>query len=487
MHKNIYLLILLSTLFVSCSDEFLDRPPIDQIEEDAFFRNESEMRAATVAIYTAIQSQDYFGEGWAIEEIPSDDSRRSAASGIDNFAANPNNENVAKYWRGHYRAITLANIVIEKAPDADLTDEVRREIVGEARFLRGLTYFNLVRIYGGVPIVTEIPRLERDLFPARSTVDEVYAFLIADLENAIESLPVSSDPSRATKGAAQAYLASVYLTRREFTKSRDLAREVINSGAYELVDSIPELWLYPMSDNNRESIFEIQFAGCEAFGTGNMRQAFYAPFNSGITKGADGWGVMVPTTPVVDQPGTTALDVWEEGDKRRYWTLMEPGNSYPTINPGEGYIFPANGAGGNVATIKKYVMGGGSNVCFMSTPQNGSLMRYSEVLWIYAESVAELQNGGTVDPFILDLINPLRLRAGLSPFQVIELDDIDAERRREFMFEGKRWFDILRKGEDAAVSLMRLSGRTLTKEKLLFPIPALEVEINTNLVQNPGY
>ena len=168
--------------------------------------------------------------------------------------------------------------------------------------------------------------------------------------------------------------------------------------------------------------------------------------------------------------------------------MMEPENFYPTLNPGDGgYTYPRDGAGGASRNIKKYVIGGGSNVCFMSTAQNGSMMRYSEVILIYAEAVTELSGGLSLNQSVVDLVNTIRTRAEVEPLEFLDREKIELERRREFMFESKRWFDILRKGTDQAVELMRLSGRTLDETKLLFPIPASELEINPNLEQNPGY
>ena len=123
----------------------------------------------------------------------------------------------------------------------------------------------------------------------------------------------------------------------------------------------------------------------------------------------------------------------------------------------------------------------------MSTSQNGSLMRFSEVIYIYAESTARLQSNLTQDPIALELVNKIRERSQVAPFAFLTVEDIFAERRREFMFEGKRWFDILRLPETEAVSLLRQSGVTLTAQRLLLPIPAVELEVNDNLEQNPGY
>ncbi|OAV45330.1 RagB/SusD family nutrient uptake outer membrane protein [Lewinella sp. 4G2] len=487
MLKKTLLLTGLAFSVFSCGEEFLDRQPIDTVAEDNFFQNQKEVDLATLAIYTALQSQGYYGEAWSVEELPSDDARRAGGDAIDNFATNANNGNIASYWNAHYRAITLANIVINKAPEATMTDEERAALIAEARFLRGISYFNLVRVYGGVPIITEIPKIEDDLLPSRNSVDEVYAFIKADLEPGTTDLPISTENSRATIGAAKMYLAYVHLTLGEHEEASALAKDIIDSGVYSLLEDYGDLWDPNISDNNAESIFEIQYAGCRNWGTGNMRQAFFAPFGQDITRAGDGWGVVLPTTPQTGASGTTSQDIWEDGDLRRYWTLMEAGNEYKDINPGEGYIYPDNGAGGSGANIKKYVIGGGPDVCFMSTPQNASLMRLSDAYLVYAEAEANKTGGVSLDPQVLEVFNAIRIRAGLEPLEVITLEDIDLERRREYMFEGKRWFDIKRKGDEAAVSLMRLAGKTLTVEKLVQPLPANELELNPNLTQNPGY
>ncbi len=482
------MLLFATILLPSCGEEFLDRQPIDQISTESFYRTEADMESALLAAYTAIQSQQYFGEGWRIDETPSDDSRQNFGSAIDNFSVTAGAGEVLTYWTGRYRLITLANVVIDKAPGAEITEEVMNRVIGEARFLRAIAYYDLVRIYGDVPLVTIPPSLEQDLLLPRSPVSEVYSLIKEDLTNAAIVLPAQRDNGRATSGAAKSYLASVHLTLREYESAQELALEVINSGVYELMPDYGDLWVRETADNNSESVFEVQYAGCESWGTGNMRQAFFAPWNQGITKGTDGWGSLVPTDPREDNPNTTATDIWEDGDQRRYWSMMEPANYYPTLNPGDGgYQYPDDGAGGASSNIKKYVIGGGTDVCFMSTSQNGSMMRYSEVILIYAEAVVALSSGLSLNQSVVDLVNGIRTRAGVEPLEFLDQEIIELERRREFMFESKRWFDILRKGEAEALMLMRLHGRTLDETKLLFPIPASELEINPNLTQNPGY
>jgi len=475
-------------LLTSCGEEFLDRQPIDQIAVENFYRTASDLESGILAAYTALQSQQYFGEGWRVDETASDDSRQNFGAALDNFSVTAGAPEVRNYWAGRYRLVTLANVMIEKAPQAEVSQEIIDLTVAEARFLRAIAYYDLVRIFGGVPKITIPPSLNQDLLYPRATVSEIYDLIKEDLAYAADILPLERDLGRATAGAAKSFLASVHLTLEEYEPARDRALEVINSGVYALMPDYGDLWVKGTYDNNTESVFEVQYAGCESWGTGNMRQAFFAPWNQGITKNTDGWGSLVPTDPGQDNPTTTAADIWEEGDTRRYWSMMEPGNYYPTLNPEDGgYTYPANGAGGATRNIKKYVMGGGSDVCFMSTPQNGSMMRYSEVILIYAEAVTKLSSGISLNASVIELVNGLRRRATVPDLEFLDPEIIELERRREFMFESKRWFDILRKGTDRAVELMRLHGRTLDETKLLFPIPASELEINPNLVQNPGY
>ena len=482
-------LAVVALAFSACGEEFLTREPIDQITTDRFYRTAADFNSATLAIYTGLQSQHYFGEGWRMTETPSDDSRMNFGAALDNFNATAASSEVYNFWASHYRVITLANAVIERAPAAEeLTAEEMALFTAEAKFLRAIAYFDLVRIYGGVPIVTILPTLEQDLLFPRASVEEVYTLIKADLEEAGRVLPAEQLGGRATSGAAKSYLSKVHLTLQEWEQARAVSAEVIASGVYSLMPSYGDLWVRESFDNNAESVFEVQYAGCESWGTGNMRQAFFAPWNQGLTGDTDGWGSLVPTDPAEDNPGTTAMDVWEDNDKRRYWSIMEPGNFYPSLKADEGgYTYPENGAGGASANIKKYVMGSGPDVCFMSTPQNGSLFRYSEVLLINAEATMMLTSGVSVEPTVVENVNKLRRRADVPEYEFIDRERIDLERRREFMFEGKRWFDILRKGEQEALEIMRLAGRTLDETRLLFPIPASELEINPNLTQNPGY
>lgn len=486
--KISFLLLLVVTL--GCTDEFLEREPLDQLSAENFYQTSEDLRLAALAAYTPHQDAEWLGKGWIITDMPSDDGGDAFGNPFDNFTANSGNVDIANWWAIRYRGVTMANVLINRAPTAtEVGEEEIAATVAEGKFLRAVAYFDLVRAFGRVPLILEEPSNDIDLFYPQSEVNEVYDQIKADLSAAIELLPLrreGTDVGRATSGAARSYLAKVHLTLKEWEAARDQAEAVVNSQAYELTEDYGENWVWPNSDNNSESVFQVQFAGCGPWGTGNAMQAFFSPWNEGITKVADGWGSMIPTGPRTFQPGTTIRDIWEEGDLRRYYTLMEPDNYYPMLNPEDGgYTYPTDGASAENINIKKYVIGGGTNVCLMSTPINGHLIRYADVLLMLAEAYVELGSGVTLSGSALSAFNAVRTRAGLPEVESIDREAIHQERRAELAFEGQRWFDLIRWG--IALETLRLHGKTLDEHNLLFPIPQGELELNANLQQNFGY
>lgn len=494
MKQYIYKISTLAFLlcFVSCKD-FLDREPLDQLTTDNFYQNEAQVNLALIGTYAPMQDIEWTGKGWMITEIPSDNSQAGGTdpdfTPIDNFSVSSDNLPVANYWALHFRQVTLANTVIDKVEEMAVEQSEKDPWIAEARFLRAVAYFDLVRIYGGVPLITEAPVFGNDLLFPRSTVEEVYELIRQDFNFAAQHLPLSwtgSNEGRATKGAALAFLAKVHLTRRDYVDARNAAREVMELGVYELLEKYEDNFELDLSDNNVESIFQVQFTGCGPFGTGNALQAFFAPWGEGITKDRDGWGSQIPTAPVSNNPNTTIADAFETDDKRKDPTIMSPNTHYPTVNPDDGgYTYPAGGASASGVNIKKYVVGSGPNICFMSTPMNFHMIRYSDVLLTYAEAIMEIEGGISSNADALNAFNQVRVRAGLEPLSQIDKEIMLHERRVEFAFEGHRWFDLLRSGR--AVEILTLHGKNPDLNSLLFPIPASEIQTNPNLDQNPGY
>lgn len=489
-----YSLLLLTLFSVLSCEEFLDRQPLDQLVAESFYQTEDDLTRGVLAAYNPLQDQDWTGKGWMITEIPTDNSQPGGSdpehTPIDNFTVNADNPPVAGYWRIHYRTVALANVILDKTPLSQIAGTpTAAAIMGEARFLRALAYFDLVRIYGGVPLMTVAPTYDGELLKPRSTVAEVYELIVADLTDAAATLPTTrsgSELGRATKGSALGLLAKVQLTRKDFAAARDAAKACIDLGVYQLMPNFGDNFELATSDNNAESVFQVQFFGCGPFGTGNPLQAFFAPWGQGITKDRDGWGSQIPTAPNLNGPGTTIVNAFTTGDLRKAATLMTPNTYYPTINAGDGgYTYPSMGASATNANIKKYVVGAGSSICFMSTPMNFHVIRYADVLLSLAEAYVELGGGATVNADALAAFNAVRVRAGLAPVTFIDRETLFTERRLEFAFEGQRWFDLLRQG--ITLERMRVHGKVISDHNLLFPLPSAELRINTNLTQNPGY
>lgn len=496
--KNIVItkLIPLSLLLLGLTacNSLIEKEPLDQLIDENFYQSAEDATRAVTACYAPIHGTNWYGKSWMMTEIPSDNSTTGGNDPdfltIDNFTINGDNPPNAEFWAEHYVVVVRANKVLDKIPDIDMDEATKAAILGEAKFLRAFTYFDLVRIYGGVPIISEVQDIYSDFSVPRATVDQVYDLIIADLEDGIATLPVernAAETGRATAGAAKALLAKVYLTIKKYPEVMELTREIIASGQYRLMETFDENWLKETSDNNQESVFQLQYTGCGPGGTGNALQAFFAPFGQGITKNSDGWGSQTATSGQADQPGTTIRDAFEENDLRQYHTIMTPGDHYPMINPEDGgFTYPLTRQISRTGiSIKKYVIGGGPDVCFMSSPQNVHIIRYADVLLSLAEAACASGGGISITPDVLEAFNAVRIRAGLEPVTAVTTEMVFQERRVEFAFENQRWFDLLRSGN--AIETLRLHGKALDEHNLLFPIPNEELAVNKNLIQNPGY
>jgi starch-binding outer membrane protein, SusD/RagB family len=486
--------LILVTIFClsSCSD-FLDRKPLDQLTQENFYSTANEAELATISIYAILQNTNWYGKSWMMTEIPADNTTSGGNdpdfSPIDNFTISADNIPNSEFWSEHYKLITFCNQIIGSLPKIDMDEKRKASLIGEAQFLRAFSYFDLVRIYGDVPIVKEVATIATDLMVRREPIAKVYEFIESDLIAAIQTLPLTrgnAELGRSTSYAAKALLAKAYLTNKKYDDAAKLCREIIASNQYKLVADYADNWLRDVSDNNVESIFQVQYIGCGPGGTGNALQAFFAPWGQGITKGSDGWGSQIPTSPTVDNPGTTIKDAFVKEDKRKYHSIMTPGDFYPMINSGDGgYTYPATGASRSSINIKKYVIGGGSDVCFMSSPQNFHVIRYADVLLTLAEAACSKNGGISNTPDVVAAFNAIRLRAGLKTEDLVTSDKVLEERRREFAFENQRWFDLLRSGK--AKTTMQLHGKQMQDFHVLFPIPSQELAINPNLTQNTGY
>lgn len=486
MRRYIYLLILPLLFYTSACTDVLEREPKVDFTLESFFAIEEHAVLATNATYSQLRDWSvhvfsYIG----MTDIVSDDADKGSTptdafflQELDDFSFTSANGAPAGVWGGYYTGIFRANLAIARIPDVPEMDEaLRARLIAENQFLRGYLYFNLVRWFGDVPLVTE-PFPDAFEIP-RAPVDDVYTQIIADFEDAAAVLPVSysgADLGRATSGAAKGMLAKVHLTRGNLPEAERLLLEIIQSGTYSLFPNYANLFR-PEGENSSESVFEVQAAAFEAGGGGSQYNEV-----QGVRGTPNlGWGF--------NRPSDDLVRAYEPGDPRREATILYVGEILPdgsdivTDNPniiGERY--------NQKAWVPEHPGGNGNG------PGNIRLLRYADVLLMAAEVLNE--NGNTDQA--LTYLNQVRARArGTNPNVLPDITERDREalrqliwkeRRVELAMEQQRWFDLIRQGRAAEV--LQAVGKTnfTVPKNLLFPIPRLEIQVSNGiLTQNPGY
>ena len=498
-------------LMAGCKKSFLEVSPQGQLTEELALKDPQAAEKLVGGVYNTL----YFGGFdittvgflWVIAtDVASDDADKGSSPGdfnaggagdIDNFVHNPNNFIFNNIWTGHYAAITRANKAIDILNQSTFDAVRKNRLIGEARFLRGLYYFNLVRFFGGVP------KIDRVLLPTegndasvqtRATTAEIYALINSDLEFAAANLPLKGDPNtqagRANKGVAQAYLAKVYMYQKNWQKAFDASQAVINSGKYSLVTDYNFIFREKPGgggvaggNNNNESIFEVQ-TGINA-GENAVSPLFS---NSQGPRGRGGWNDLGFgfNTPSADLAGSYAT-----GDVRRNATIIFINPTAAGTDAGtvlwDGLRLPSKDSVENERyNYKAYHSPLAESPQVTSNkdtkPKNIRLMRYAEVLLIYAEAAANLGNTAEATA----KLNMVRSRANLGP-STGAVANIWNERRYELAMEQDRFFDLVRQGR--AGTVLRAHGKAFVDGKHeVFPIPQPQRDLSGGrLTQNPGY
>jgi hypothetical protein len=470
MKKIIFSIFILSAT-VSCND-YLDIPVEGRTDASDFFKTEDDAIQATNAIYNFLRSWENSAFPYQyLFGVPADDVLKGSNPGdasfinaYDQFLYTASDDGVKGYWAGQWQAVARCNQVISKVPAIEMNTALKDRLIAEAKFLRAYFYFNLVRLYGGVPI---FDGLQENYNIPRNSVDEVYDFIISDLTAASAVLPQTygaSDRGRATKGAALGILSKVYLYKKDWQKAYDTSNQVIAMG-YSLDTDFNHLFRVA-GEFGPESVFEVDCACSGQYGGSQYAQVQGA-------KDQFGWGFFTPS-PALE-------NAFEPGDIRKELTILRNGETTP-----EGDVINANPTSVNTYSQKAYVPQSQQNTaCDQGSVQNIRVLRFAEVLLINAEAANELGNTATA---ILNL-NKVRLRAQLggttATTQAALRTAIWHERRVELAMEGDRFVDLVRTGQAATV--LGPYGFTPGKNEL-FPIPFVEInQSNGVLTQNPGY
>ncbi|MDR8391059.1 RagB/SusD family nutrient uptake outer membrane protein [Aliifodinibius sp. S!AR15-10] len=463
------ILVMLPLLY-SC-ESLLEENPDSFVSTNNFYKSGSDAEAAINAAYEPLgvfTGTDF----WVITDMSTDDMdaifRSNIRVEILEYSFDATHPSFQGVWSDLYDGINRTNLVVNRVANIENMDAgLKERIIGEAKFLRALYYFNAVRLWGGVPMsltpTEELANLEVERTPA----DAVYQQIISDLQDAEGVLPTTysaEDKGRATQGAAKALLAEVHLTREEWSEAANKAQEVIDLGIYDLWDVYKEAFTLE-NENGKEDIFSVQ-ANAD-LGEGSNMVPFFTPEAFPNPDGVPvGWGSIKSTEDLYNS--------YENSDERRDVFIT----SYTTPD-GENVTLPYVG-------IWKYV--DPTLPSTGSSDNNWPILRYSDVLLIYAEAVNEM-SGPTNEAY--NAINEIRERANLSDLPTgLSQDEfrawVYAERRRELPIEGERRFDLVRTGR--LLETMKNYGTSNIQEHhRLYPIPQNEIILNPKLEQNPGY
>lgn len=446
----------------SCGDSFFDLEPASSVTIDKVYKTASDYNVAVIGCYAKLQSQVNFYTECC--EYRSDNLSLGAPTAgtqdrydIDHFTEKPSNGILSSYWANFNNNVYRCNLLLDQIDGANFAENLKKQYKGEAMFIRALNYFNMYRIWGGVPATKHVVSAAEALKVARYSDEQMFDLIAGDLKEIVDNnyLPEtysSADMGRATSGAAKALLGKVYLTFHKWTEAKDILSQLI--GKYQLVSPIAQVFDLD-NKNNNEIIFAVHF-NKEIEGEGHS-------YWYNLTNASD------------DTNQTSSLlNTFPTGDARK--DLI----TYVQVEK-------------NVRLMNKFY--DTKSPTFKTVGNDQILLRYADVLLMYAEALNEIQYDASEGSLALKYLNAVRQRAGISNLTVKQLPTqekfrkgILVERQREFPYEGQRWFDLVRMG--FAKSVMAENGVEIKDYQLLFPIPQQEIEKvgdKSILWQNPGY
>lgn len=518
-----YFLYYLAIISMGCEPELLNTIPNDRITSEIFWKEESDAVSASNALYGFLEGLDKFQRD-ALSDIAHNNDQYGDYKAIEIGSYNGLNSIIESTWENYYKGIHAANYFLENVGRVTTTDpDFIARLSGEARVIRALSYLNLVAIYGDVPLVTQSLTIEESKNLVRTPKDQVWDFIEEELTSAAIDLPViQEETGRITKGAALALKARAMLYANRFQKAANAAKEVMDLEAYSLYPSYENLFS-EATENNSSVILDRQYIkNIEP----NNIVGFFAPFSilsqGGVT--------VVPLKKIVDSyemtngksiddpsSGFDPYNPYENRDPRLGYSVYVPGsvlpngeifNSLPNSGTGDAW-----GSGYQISVTGFYVAKYIKTNEIQESDNNGVniiLLRYAEVLLTYAEAKIELDE---IDSSVFDAINLVRQRSDVNmpiieqPKSQDELRQIIRhERLVEFAFEGQRFFDIRRWNIAEQVVNQPILGMTYVDDNgelvtvdqpgyvrsfgirdYLWPLPQKELDLNSNLVQNPGF
>ncbi|WP_133578208.1 RagB/SusD family nutrient uptake outer membrane protein [Pedobacter metabolipauper] len=515
--KIIYPALLLTMLMFTfaCKKDFLEKPSRNEPTLETYYDNATQVRGATGLLYNSIWYEYQDKAFHAIGEVLSGNMYTGDPkyNTYLNFSISGTDEQVTRSWYAFYKVAGNATVLIntfEQKKSRVSDPAFLTQGIAEARFMRGVAYFYLARVFGAVPIITDpVVLAETGKFNVpRYLQADVLKFAIEDLKFAEANLQPSDEPGRVTQYSAKGMMAKIYLYLKDYANAKAKANEVITSGKFSLYPDYSKMFTDPSANNNPEVLFALQWLAAGGYSIGNPIQAYVGPSTLLLPTTGAGWSAILPSIDL--------LNSYEFGDKRRGWSIMEQGFSRPdwkNVNFPNGFVYDTTYVTnadektkiktGTRSNALKYVVGPGGNgvnVNGTSTDINTYILRYADVLLIYAEATLGA-NASTADATALKAFNEVRHRAGFgvsADKTSLNADMILHERRVEFAFEGDYWFDIQRLGFAKAKQIVdnqergtygfngkheiqSIKATLRTEANLFIPIPTTEILTNPEL------
>jgi len=486
--KNIKIIFISSLILILHSCD-LNLQPISEIGEGSFYKTTDEMSAAVIACYNGLQRP--MQNEWMLTELRSDNSRlynltttstdNTLLFDFDQASVSATNQRVFEYWEAVYHNIARCNTVLkEEYLNVIKEDGLRNQFEGEARFIRAYHYFNLVRLFGPVFIVSERISAQEARDYDRSPIEDVYEFIIADLKSAIDKLPlvyVADQKGRATSWAAKSLLVKVYMTLGKIdNETLGLLEDIYQHSGHGLLPDYSAVFDISNEVNN-EIIFAIRYQS-GGIGLGSPFGNYFAPQLSGSSViNADGHGYNYPSMNLVVS--------YEEGDVRKDVTLAE------------NYV---NERGQTIDRmyVKKYLS---PVLSRYDGDKDWPVLRFSDIILLYAEVLNELEGPSAALPYL----NEVRERAHIPALKIEDFSNthsmrmaLEKERRVELAYENHRWFDLIHTNrvlvvlnthfmEEEYYSQLPDGVPPMTESSIILPIPQKEIDVNQHITQNPGY
>ncbi len=477
-----YLTLTVITFLISCdANEFLNPLPDTVVVEESFFQTDADVEAGLIGVYDALQGVNEntetnignFNRGVQFEHLltehRSDNTRNATLEGsksdFHRYLVDANNVESEDFYASMYEVIFRANNVLRFISIADESNQA--SYTAEAKFLRAYAYFKLVRLFGAVPLVTEVVGAEdNETLFTRISEEQIYAQIVQDLQEAITVLD-NTYKGRASRAAAQGILAKVYMSQpsRNYDGARQLCEAIINSGEFSLQNNFTDVFYNELND---EIIFAIQYQ----FGNTLESQSFSSEFTSFSRQGREDGQNIVNTNLVADFSAF--------GGVRSAQSFINLGSSIEVIK-----FLPE----GSDITVSPPTYGTNAR----NAGNDYIALRYADVLLMHVEAAIGSGNS-TTDIGALQSFQQIRDRAfpDTAPNIVssVSKTELLVERRVELAFENQRWFDLLRFGVAADVLSDHSDemGYVFSARDLLLPIPAREINLSGGLLtQNPGY